>query len=71
MMECPRTLVPFIERHGPSIDAAVEAVRDAHVALMRDVVESVHDCRDTVVTSDDLRQFGFDDDAEPDSADYF
>jgi hypothetical protein len=71
MMECPRTLVPFVQRHGPSISAAVNAIRVAHLALMRDVLGSVHDCRDTVVTSEDLRRLGFDDDAAPDSVDYF
>lgn len=60
-MEVPRLVGPLLERHSHRIGVAVEAVRQAHFALLLDIVEGVYGPCRKVLSSADLLALGFDD----------
>lgn len=70
-MECPSELIPLVERHSRDIGRAVAALSKAHYALMVDIMERAFGPCSKVVSSDELRQLGFDDRNAPEECDYF
>jgi hypothetical protein len=70
-MESHPGLRQVFDRHYGHIARAVRSLRDAHLALMRDIVETAFGPCDRVVTSEELSNVGFDDSDPPDSVDYW
>ncbi|MEO8179807.1 MAG: hypothetical protein ABI895_13320 [Deltaproteobacteria bacterium] len=71
-MEGPPIIGELEQRHSQRIGEAVLALREAHIALLLDILEHAHGplCA-KVVDSTKLRELGFDDATFPDPDDYW
>jgi hypothetical protein len=71
-MEGPPIIGELDQRHSQRMGEALRALREAHIALMLDILDRAHGALCAkVVDSTNLREVGFDDATVPDPDDYW